>query len=82
MTGASKLADAINAILRARTAVGELNTSRRSEDIERVRKGVEHELETALRAFGVEWMIGAGVHAVEVPPDYGEEVPQQPDLWS
>lgn len=45
----------IRAVWRARTAVGELNTSRRSEDIERVRKGVEYELERALRLAGHPW---------------------------
>lgn len=35
--------------------MGELNTSRRSEDIERVRKGVEYELERALRLAGHPW---------------------------
>lgn len=79
---AGELVDAINAVLRARTAVGELNTSRTSEDIERVRKGVEHELETALRAFGVDWMIGAGVSAVNIPPEFGDDVGEQPNLWS
>lgn len=35
--------------------MGELNTSRRSEDIERARKGVEFELERALRLLGHPW---------------------------
>jgi hypothetical protein len=43
------------AVYRARMAVGELNTSRRSEDIERARKGVEFELERALRLLGHPW---------------------------
>lgn len=48
--------DAITrAVWRARTAVGELNVSRRSEDLERARKGVEFELEHALRLLGTPW---------------------------
>lgn len=35
--------------------MGELNTSRRSEDIERARKGVEFELERALRLMDHPW---------------------------
>jgi hypothetical protein len=41
------------ALRRAYVALRELETSRRSEDIERVRHGVMHELETALRALGI-----------------------------
>lgn len=68
-----------HALIRARVAVGELNTSRTSEDIERIRKGVEHELETAFRVLGLEWHDVAPAAGAEPARDRGGE---QPDLFS
>lgn len=45
-----------HALNRARELAGQLNISRGSEDLERVRKGVEHELETCMRVLGEEWI--------------------------
>lgn len=45
----------VRALRRARMALGALELSRRSDDIERARKGAEHELETALALLGHPW---------------------------
>lgn len=42
------------AVRRAYVALSELETSRRSEDIDRVRHGVMHELETVMRSLGMD----------------------------
>lgn len=74
----SEREDAITrAVWRARTAVGELNASRRSEDLERARKGVEFELEHALRLLGTPWRGGhrADVMIVDDCPPPDPELP-------
>lgn len=63
------------AVWRARTAVGELNASRRSEDLERARKGVEFELEHALRILGTPWTGPQSPGPVVGPPAPEPELP-------
>lgn len=68
--------DAIaRAVWRARTAVGELNASRRSEDLERARKGVEFELERALHLLGIPWSGPQTPGPVAGPPAPEPELP-------
>ena len=46
----------IYALRRARRALAALEIQRGSEDIERARKGAEHEVETALRLLGAPYV--------------------------
>lgn len=50
---AKQMRDLTDAIMRASVAMRELEHSRTSDDIERVRHGVQHELETARGILGV-----------------------------
>lgn len=76
----AQIAQVAAAVIRARRVVGELNTDRSSDAIERARKGVEHELESALRVLGVPWeemVRAAGEESSPHDPD-----PEQPQLWT